>query len=81
MMPKEKAEAYKIVFDDLMQVNMFKGIYDARHAEEEGVDDFMSGISTVMEYISYGVSEETYSEFNDLWWANIHESWKRAGRE
>lgn len=62
-----KSEAYKIVFDDLIQCNLFKGIYDARH----GNAGFMDGIWTVMEYIAQGVSDEWYERFNQEFTQNM----------
>lgn len=56
----DKSKAYKIVFDDLIQFNLFKGIYDAKHGNEH----YMHGISSVMEYIAQGVSDELYEKFN-----------------
>ena len=64
-----KSEAYKIVFDDLMNVNMFKGIYDATY--DEKTNNFIYGIQTVMENIAYGVSEECYDEFSNMFLANV----------
>jgi len=55
-----KSEAYKIVFDDLIQCNLFRGIYDARHGNE----NFMNGIWTVMECIAQGVSDEWHDKFD-----------------
>lgn len=69
-----KSEAYKIVFDDLIKRDMFKGIYDAKH----GKDSFMYGVSIVMEYIAFNVSEDCYENFEDEFIKNMTESQKRA---
>lgn len=62
-----KARAYKIVFDDLIQHNLFKGIYDAKNGNEY----FMYGIGIVMEYIAHGVSEEYLKKFNETFTQNM----------
>lgn len=62
-----KSEAYKIVFDDLIQCNLFKGIYDAKNGNEH----YMYGISAVMEYIAHGVSEECLEKFNEEFIQNM----------
>ena len=63
----DKSEAYKIVFDDLIQCNLFKGIHDAKN----GNVFFMYGIATVMEYIAYGVSEECLEKFHKEFTQNL----------
>ena len=73
----DKSEAYKIVFEDLTQCNLFKGIYDAAN----GKDDFMYGISTVMENIAYNVSEECHDKFTKEFTQNMIESESKAGVE
>lgn len=65
-----KSEAYKIVFDDLIQCNLFKGIYDARH----GNKIFMNGIGIVMECIAHGVSEECLEKFSKEFTQNMIKS-------
>lgn len=62
-----KPEAYKIVLNDLMQHNLFKGIYDAKNGKKE----YMHGIATVMECIALGVSDECYDMFQSEWTKNI----------
>ena len=64
-----KQEAYTIVFKDLIQCGMFKGIYDARKKGRS--DHFMYGISTVMENIAYNVSDEVGDNFSDLFTRNM----------
>ena len=67
-MPKlTKANAYKIVFNDLEKKPMFMGRYDA----ENGSDAFMYGIKTVMDVIALGVSEDMYEQFSDIFLANL----------
>lgn len=67
-----KVEAYKIVLNDLRQVGMLRGRYDATY----GSVDFMNGIYTVMEYIAYYAKDEKYM---DQFLDNMIESEKRAG--
>lgn len=62
-----KQEAYTIVFDDLMECGLFRGIYDARHGNE----DFMYGIGTVMEVVAYGVNSNMAEAFNSIFNANM----------
>ena len=67
-----KQELYKLVFDDLMNngPDLFKGMYDAVN----GGEDFMDGISTVIEYIANNVSEKCGDEFNTLFFDNMSKS-------
>lgn len=64
-------KCYFEVFKDIIQngPELFKGIYDARNGKEE----FMYGISTVMEYIAYEAdsSEELYNKFSDSFINNM----------
>lgn len=57
---KDKARAYKTVFDDLTKVKLFKGIYNAKHGDKE----FMHGVLCVMQVIAHNVSDECDEEFN-----------------
>ena len=65
-----KSEVYQIVFDDLMQINLFRGIYDARHGNEH----YMHGISAVIEYIAQSISDECYEKFNTEFIQNMIKS-------
>lgn len=65
-----KSEAYQIVFDDLKQLDLFNGIYDAEHGKKE----YMYGIIAVMEQIASGVSEECCIEFSDKFFDNMCQS-------
>ena len=64
----------KIVYDKLMEIPLFRGVYDAKHGNEH----FMYGISTVMECIANLVSEELYDEYNATFHRNMCESEDRA---
>ena len=74
-----KAEAYQIVYDDLvnMGVGLFIGTYDAKN----GSRSFMHGISTVMESIAYNASEDTYEKFSKLFYDNMIKSEQKARKE
>lgn len=68
-----KSEAYKIVFEDLTRedgCSLFRGIYDA----ENGNASYMHGVSFVIGYIARQISMETYSDFSDMFFANMVES-------
>ena len=67
-----KETAYAIVFNDLLDCPMFKGIYDA----ENGNKHFMYGIETVMENIAYHVDEDYACIFAQMFIANMEKSEK-----
>lgn len=69
-------DAYKTVFKDMKEngPDLFFGCYDAVNGSEL----FMFGVSTVMEFIAYKVGEETYSEFEDEFLANMEKSEKKV---
>ena len=62
-----KARAYQVVFQDLMQIDLFRGIHDAKN----GSECFMYGVATVMECIAHGVSEECLEKFNKEFTQNM----------
>ena len=62
-----KARAYQVVFQDLMQIDLFRGIHDAKNGNKY----FMYGIAFVMEVIAYGVSEEYLEKFNKEFTQNL----------
>ena len=68
----ERSEAYKLVYDDLIKYNMFKGIYDAVN----GNISFMNGVACVMEVIANDAGQ--YDEFTELFSDNILKSEKKA---
>ena len=55
----KKSEAYKIVFEDLKNLPMFMGKYDIVNGNE----NFMYGISTVMDMIVSNISEEEHDKY------------------
>ena len=62
--------AWKIVYDELMKVGLFRGNYDARNGGEQ----YMHGICTVMENIAYHVSEECADNFIKTFTTNMIDS-------
>lgn len=60
-------EEYRHVLADLFQIKMFTGIYDAEHGDKY----FMYGINAVIAYIADRVSEDTYNNVEDLFFANM----------
>lgn len=71
----EKSEAYRIVFEDLTAHDWLgTGVYDARHGKEE----FMHGVSTVMECIAANVSNEVYEAFEKRFYNNMMASQEKA---
>ena len=58
-------DAWEYVYDELIKVAMFIGIYDAKHGNKH----FMYGISTVMEYIANCADKE--DEFDAMFMQNM----------
>lgn len=72
-------EAFRIVFNNMTNDNalsIFKGTYDATN----GSDLYMAGVSTVMEYIAYRVSEDVGDSFSDMFIKNEVASEKLANQ-
>jgi hypothetical protein len=65
-------DAYRIVLNDMMNsgCGLLVGKYDARHSDIS----YISGVSTVMEWIAYRVSEETGKDFSILFTKNFIKS-------
>ena len=57
-------DAYRIVYNDILNsgCDLLVGKYDAKNGNEK----FMYGISTVMEFIAYRVSEADGDAFSDV---------------
>jgi len=70
----DEQEAFEIVFNKLKECPLFCGKYDAAH----GDDHFMYGVGTVMEYISYYISDEVGMVFEGEFANNIVESKEKA---
>lgn len=62
-----KKEAFEIVLNEMKDISLFMGKYDATH----GSDKYMHGISTVMEYIAYNISDEVGDEFSNTFLNNM----------
>lgn len=69
-------DAYRIVLNDMLNsgCGLLVGEYDATNGNEQ----FMHGISTVMEWIAYRVSDTDGDEFSDLFIKNLLKSEKKA---
>lgn len=73
-----KRNAYKIVYKDLIkQEGLYIGKYDAKHGRE----NFMYGVSFVMESIAYGISKDVGDEYFDLFLNNLIASEDEAAKE
>jgi hypothetical protein len=71
-------DAYRIVFNDMMNSDcgMLVGKYDAKNGSAE----YMHGVSMVMEWIAYRVSEPQGDDFSDLFVKNLIESEKKKAK-
>jgi hypothetical protein len=69
-------DAYRIVLNDMMNsgCGILVGEYDAKNGSEQ----YMYGVSTVMEWIAYKVNEETGNDFSDLFTKNLIKSIDKA---
>ena len=65
-------DAYRIVFNDILNSGwgLMVGNYDAKNGSEQ----FMHGISTVMEWIAYRVSEADGDAFSEMFTKNLLKS-------
>ena len=74
----DKQEAYKIVLEDLTKCGcgLFVGQYDAKNGSEQ----FMYGISTVMEHIAYKAGKREYDEFINTFFENMEKSVDKANK-
>lgn len=60
-------EMLKGIIEEMRECNMFNGIYNAKN----GSVQFMYGISTVMEYLAYRISDEYGDSFSDTFVNNL----------
>ena len=67
----DTAEAFRIVLNELKQISLFCGTYNARNGNEH----YMFGVSSVMECIAAKAGD---NEFPDLFLTNIINSEKKA---
>lgn len=78
--PKEsmdKIKTYKTVFNDLKDIPLFTGIYDAKNGDAT----FMHGVFTVMECLAGKISEEEQDNFTDTFHTNMLKSERRSERK
>lgn len=78
-MTKTVQDAYRIVYNDILNsgCGLLVGEYDAKNGNEK----FMYGISTVMEWIAYRVSQEDGNAFSDLFIKNMLKSEKEVDND
>ncbi len=72
--PKDKDNVVKL-FNKMRECKLFNGIYDARGKDSE---DYMYGISAVMEFIAYEISDKCGDEFSTTFINNMIESERKA---
>lgn len=70
-----KEEAFTIVYNELIKIPMFRGIYDAKN----GSIDFMNGVACVMEEIAYSISNDIGEGYAIVSTHNMVQSEKKAG--
>ena len=71
---REEKQTIQKVIEHMSECGLFCGRYDATNGNKK----FMWGISTVMEYLTYLVSEEYGEQFNTKFINNMIESEKNA---
>lgn len=70
---EEKATIEKVINNMTSTSSLFNGNYDAKH----GHTRFMYGVGTVMEYLSYLVSDEYGDNFSEKFTQNMIDSEKK----
>ena len=68
--------AYWIVYSDLKQVSLFRGIYDAKYGDKH----YMYGIWSVMEFIAHNISEDFAEDLNNTFVDNLIMSCEKTER-
>lgn len=71
---QEEKKVIEKVVDGMTECGLFCGWYDAKNGNEH----FMYGVSTVMEYLAYLVSDEYGDEFSDTFTKNMIKSEKKV---
>lgn len=71
---QEEKKVIEKVVDGMTECGLFCGKYDAKNGSAE----FMHGISTVMEYLAYLVSDEYGAEFDETFLKNMIKSEKKV---
>ena len=71
-----KQDAYRIVYNDILNrdIGLFLGRFDAKNGKSE----FMYGIATLIDFISYESSEADYDDFQKIWSENFQKSIDKA---
>lgn len=69
-------EMLKGIIEEMREIGIFEGRYNARNGKE----DFMYGVSTVMECLAYMVSDEYGDSFSDTFLQNLIDSEQKAER-
>ena len=67
-------DTLKKIIEEMKECGMFIARYDAKH----GSAKFMYGVSTVMEYLAYRVSDEYGDAFSDEFVNNMVESERKV---
>ena len=70
---REEKQTIQKVVEHMGECDLFSGRYDAKNGNKK----FMYGISTVMEYLAYLVSEEYGEQFDAEFVKNMIESEKK----
>lgn len=65
-----REEIIKQLIEEMSGCGLFVGKYDA----ENGSEEFMYGVNTVMEYLAYQVSEKYGEEFCEMFLVNMIQS-------
>jgi len=71
---KSQQEIYRIVLDDLLKENIYRGVYDAK----KGDSSCMYGIFLVMSYIADRAGKDVLYDFEDEFFTNIMKSEREA---
>lgn len=71
---QEEKKVIEKVVDGMTECGLFCGRYDAKN----GSASFMHGVSTVMEYLAYLVSDEYGAEFEKKFLNNLIKSEKKV---
>ena len=66
----DKKDIYEYVLNDLSEISLFRGNYDA----ENGSEEFMYGILTILEFIAHNTTQEKYTQVVDDFIENMIKS-------
>lgn len=73
---REEKQTIQKVVEHMSERGLFRGCYDAKNGDKK----FMYGISTIMGYLAYLVSEEYGEQFDTEFVKNMTESEKALDR-